>query len=102
MSVGENVYQRDDLEMQLRSFKKNLALQFQAGNWSELSRSLERLASLGETEGQMELCLRAQSLREILGVRASGRTQAGARVDELFHELMFHFSHFQWKNQVTQ
>lgn len=89
------------LTREIQFLRAELQSNFQEKNWSQLSRSLEAVVRVGETGGQMELCLRAQSLRELMGSRSSGRTSAGARMEELFHELMFHLSHFQWVSQTS-
>lgn len=63
-----------------------------------MTRTLEVLAKVGESQGQRELCLRAQSLRELMGARRCG---AGPRVGQLFNDLVFHLSHLQWLAQSS-
>src|SRR4051794_34875368 len=65
---------------ELQSLKSELTVQFQGGNWAELSKSLDTLAKVGESQSCRELCLRAQSLRELMGYSAGGgRKSAGER-----------------------
>jgi hypothetical protein len=88
---------------ELQSLKSNLTEQFQDGQWAELSKSLETLAKVGESQSCRELCLRAQSLRELMGYSAGGgRMSAGERASQLFHDLMFHLGHLQWVNQTVR
>ena len=91
----------EDLSGELQSLHKTLVAQFKSGQWAPMASTLERLAKVGEHEGQRELCLRAQSLRDIMGERAGGREKAGKRLQELFSELLFHLSHLQWRNQTS-
>ncbi len=89
------------LSSELKSLKKDLTRQFRGGEWDALAGSLEALAKLSEGQGAREICLRAQSLREIMGNRGSGRIEAGNRVTELFDELLFQVSHLQWLSQTS-
>jgi len=88
-----------ELSATLHVVRLDLQGQFRGARWGELAQTLDTVAKLGETQGSRELCLRAQSLRELMGNRAGGRASAGDRVTQLFHELMFHLSHLQWLSQ---
>lgn len=86
---------------ELQHLRSQIERTFQAGRWSELAGALETLAKIGEAEGHRELCLRAQSLRELMGHNAGGREAPGKRVSELYHDLLFHVSHVEWSKAQT-
>ena len=86
----------------LQSLRDELQSSFKMEQWNGMSGALTQLAALGETQGHLELSLRAQSLKELMGNRAGGRQSAGARIEELFNDLLFHISHLQWINQTSQ
>ena len=85
----------------LRELRRQLNAQFQKQEWEALSRTLEAVARMGHSAGQMELCLRAQTLRELMGNRAGGRQDAGKRLVDIFNNLIAHLSHLQWINQTN-
>jgi len=90
----------ETLAGELQWIRSELVQHFQTQQWSQFSGALADLARMGEGQSYRELCLRAQSLRELIGERGGGRSfAAGARVAELFNELMFHLSHLQWSTQ---
>ena len=91
-----------ELQRELSSLRCRLMGQFKDERWSELAGTLDTLARVGEGQGERELCLRAQGLRELMGGRAGGRAEPGARVQELFSELMFRLGHLQWTCQVSR
>jgi hypothetical protein len=85
-----------NLAYEIQHLRNQLIGLQQAARWRELGGALARAAELGELGGQRELCLRAQGLRELMGERLGGSVTPGPRADELFTDLMFHLSHFQW------
>jgi hypothetical protein len=97
---GQGSGRSEEFARELQALRNELIHQFRGSQWGELSRTLEMLARVGEMQGSRELCLRAQSLRELMGIR-SDRSTAGGRVSELFHDLMFHLSHLQWVSQTS-
>lgn len=92
---------RGDLAIELSRLSKELKRQFAGGQWQSLASTLEVLAKVGEIEGKRELCLRAQSMRELMGKNGGGRQHAGQRMQELFADLMFHLSHLQWSSKIS-
>jgi hypothetical protein len=85
-----------ELHRELQSLRSDLMTKYQQGSWSELSSLLETVARVSEVEGRRELCLRAQTLRELMGTRAGGRESPGDRMSQVFEEMMSHLSHLQW------
>ncbi len=75
---------------------QELTESFRSNHWPEVSARLDRVAKIAEFEGRRELCLRAQSLREIMGNRPA---QPSDRVNELFTDLLFQVSHLKWVAQ---
>jgi hypothetical protein len=88
---------KTDLRPYLQFLRTDLERAFRDRDWESLLKQLEQLAAVGESEGRRELCLRAQSLREVLGHRAGGRgEEPGETLLRHFHELTFHLTHLQW------
>ncbi len=81
---------------ELDHLHQGLTESFRSHHWPEVSARLDRLAKVAEYEGRRELCLRAQSLREIMGDRPSLPSD---RVNELFTDLLFQVSHLKWVAQ---
>ena len=92
--------QAADLYVELQFLRRSLVKQFEEGHWTDLTATLSNVAKLGEGQGCPELCLRAQSLRELMGNRGSGRLTPGQRVEQLFSDLLFQLAHLQWSNQA--
>lgn len=83
----------------LQVLKVDFERAFRDSDWENLNRLLASLATVGEREGYRELCLRAQSLQEVLGHRAGGRgSQPGEALQRHYQELSFHLAHLQWRS----
>lgn len=87
-----------DVATELQVLRTEIDHGFQNGEWERLASSLDILAQMGERQGERELCLRSQCLKELIGERAGGR---GKRMDELFNDLMFYLTHMEWVHQGT-
>ena len=89
--------QEPDLAPYLIRLRADLEKAFRESDWEGLRRHLDRLATIGESEGHRERSLRAQSLREVLGHRGGGRgEEPGKALLRHYHELSFYLSHLQW------
>ena len=99
---SETEFYSPDFGRELQALRTDLVTQFRLGYWAELSKTLNTLAKLGESQGRKEISLRAQSLRELMGDRAGGgRTDPGEPVSRIFNDLLFHLSHLQWVSQTS-
>jgi hypothetical protein len=90
-----------ELSSELQSLRNELVFQFRREQWSSLAGTLEAIARLGEEQGRRELCLRAQTLRELMDHRGAPDAIRFDRVTEVYDELLFHLKHLQWVNQAS-
>lgn len=93
-----------ELAREIQGLRAQLHRYFHDGDWGDLANCLRSVAALAEAQSSLMLCLRAQSIRELLGDRqAGGRgAEAGPRLTELFTELQFHLTHLEWNCQVRE
>ena len=89
-----------ELTDEVHTVRRDLVQQFRNEKWAKLSLTLDYLALLGEREGNPELCLRAQSLRELMPSVGIESGPARAQIDRLFDELVLQLSYLQWKSQM--
>ncbi|MFN7684911.1 MAG: hypothetical protein ACK5QT_05815 [Oligoflexia bacterium] len=92
--------ERRGVEVQIRQVRQihgDLSRLFQQGQWGALAGSLETLSKVAEGAGHQNLCLKAQSLGELIGYRGGGRADlAGERLSQLMQELLAQVSHWCW------
>ena len=82
---------------QVREIHGDLSRLFDECEWGGLAGGLATLSKVAENAGHQDLCLKAQSLRELLGHRGGGRaSEPGERVTELMQELLSQVSHWSW------
>lgn len=92
-----------NIKRELDRLRRDLVAQFNDECWGDLDVTLDRLASFGEANGSLEICIRAQSIRQWLGEgrrtfgepAPQGSIERGAlapHVDDLVHQL----SHLRW------
>jgi hypothetical protein len=102
--MRESQSQEFQFSEEVRHLRASLVAQFgQApalGSWEPFLGTLKAVDDLAQFEGQIELSLRAQSLRELVGERLSGCSAPSPRVLQLFDDLVFHLSHLHWHWQA--
>lgn len=77
------------LASELDSIEQNLSESFRERSWDDIDRGLVRLAQIAESQGRLELCLRAQAMRNL-------RNRPESQIGELFQDLMYQVSHLRW------
>jgi len=81
----------------VHQLKADLVEEFEGACWPDLGATLEGISRLSQALGQRELCLRSQSLLEMVQELESGKLQpVFDRAAELLQELVFHLSHLEW------
>lgn len=90
---------------------------FESKNWSLMVKVLDRMIQQGEEEGLVDLCLRAQALRNLVldlkpelkpgGLLEEKAVGSEADADFLnsvapvFEQTCFYLSHFHWSNRIS-
>ena len=75
-----------------------LELCFQKESWSDLAEALHDAAKVGERLAHRELCLRAQSLQNILHNRTRGDATF-LEMTDLYDEVTSQLTHLRWLHQ---
>lgn len=98
---------------------------FESQNWPQMVQVLEQLIEQGEDEGLIDLCLRAQALRNLVldlkpelkpglsverqghpvvpnsGPNSSEDAEFLKSVGPVFEQTRFYLSHFHWSNHIS-
>jgi hypothetical protein len=87
-----------ELAREIQHLRQGIERQFREGEWAALTGGLRTVAALAEAQGSMALCLRAQALRELLGLESAGGRgrEPGPRLAQLFHDLLAQLAHLEW------
>lgn len=87
--------------LELRYFKDHLLQSFNDGEWGILSESLDKLGELSEKTGQLELCLRAQTLKiwviDQLRLNNGFPCKTLSNSSALLNDLLTRLDHLEWK-----
>lgn len=81
------------LGIELARLRQILQTQFELANWIRVAKVLDLLMKLGQEQGQRDLCLRAQSLRQALGERRLEHAQ------DIYRQLLARLNHLEWRYQ---
>lgn len=91
---------------------------FESRDWFQMVKVLEQLIQQGEDEGLVNLCLRAQALRNLVldlkpeiksGFQPAEQSLMNSAADveflrtvaPVFEQTRFYLSHFHWSNRIS-
>ncbi len=80
----------DDHFLEIKFLRKRLEQYFEAEKWAEFSEALDQLSKYAETQGRVELCLRAQALKEEVSLDPA-----------CFSGLLHEISHLEWLSEAS-
>lgn len=88
-----------DFTRVVQSIRAELEASFETRNWLGMSSSLDQLVSLTQEVGQRELCIRAQSMRDLArsGTFEGTEQETSASLQVQWNELVFLMDHFEWR-----
>jgi hypothetical protein len=87
------------LVREFAAFREELPRLMRRTDWEKLVASLGRLNQMAESAGYREICLKSQSLIELMGRRGAGRDAPGERVISLIESLLAVLAHCEWREK---
>lgn len=90
------------LAVSLKAIQTEIETHLINADWEDLSLSLLRLIAIGERQGQRELCLKAQTIRDLAIYLSRGLLEdhdpkdLKARIKKETSDLEFYLRHFKW------
>ena len=87
------------LSREFAEFREEIGRLLRRADWSGLVEDLARLNRMAEGAGYREICLRSQSVIDLLGRCGAGRETPGGRVLELLDLLLAVLAHSEWRER---
>ncbi len=87
------------LVREFAAFREELPRLMRRTDWERFVASLSRLNQMAESAGYREICLKSQSVIELMGRRGAGRDEPGERVVTLIESLLAVLAHCEWREK---